>query len=40
MASGYDKSPGYGGPKPGWPTIVLPILAAAVIVAAFLSKFN
>jgi hypothetical protein len=38
MASGFEKSPDYGGPEPRWPTLVLWLTAVAVIVAAFVSK--
>ena len=31
--SGYDKSPDYGGPEPGWPEIIF--WAVAVTAAAF-----
>ena len=39
MPSGYEKSPEYGGSKPGWPTVALLLIAVAVIVVAFVAKF-
>lgn len=39
MPSGYEKSPDYGGPEPGWPTwlaIVTVVIAAVGAVLAWL----
>lgn len=35
MASGYEKSPDYGGPEPRWPTFALLIVAAALVGVSF-----
>lgn len=40
MPSGYEKSPDYGGPKPGWPTAVMLVIAVAVIAMAFWAKLG
>ena len=36
MASGYEKSDDYGGPKPGWGSYVATAIAAGVIIAILL----
>lgn len=39
MTSGYEKSPDYGGPKPGWKLFVLTAIVAGVVIGLiFIAK--